>query len=180
MKYFLVLFLALWLPLAAHAKALSTDQKFLLNNVMGPVASQVGLGDLIDSSKSLVRVVYDSTVHDRGSSTVDSGVHALDVALPANSVITRAWYQILNKFATNHAASIGQAQVAFKCESAANIKTAGALNALAVGDITAGVSDDTVANFKAITSACNVTATVTVENFDTGTLALWLEYYVSQ
>lgn len=181
MEKFLFLALALLLPTQSFALPLTTDQKFVLNNVVGGGALPlVSLGDAIDSSKALVKVVYDTQVNSNGSSTVLNGAHSMGVYLPANAVIMRAWYHILTKLDTTAAGSTGQqAQLAFRCETPGNIKTAGAMNALAANVITAGVPDNTIANWKQITNRCQVVADVTKDNFSTGTLALFLEYYVS-
>lgn len=182
MKKFLFLALSLLLPVNSFALPLSTDQKFVLNNVVGgKVLPVVSLGDVIDSSRGLVKIVYDSKVNNNGSSTVLDGAHSMGVYLPANAVIMNSWYQILTKLDTTAAGSTGQqAQLAFRCETPGNIKAAGAVNSLSVGVITAGVPNGTIANWKKITNKCQVVADVTKDNFDTGTLALFLEYYVSQ
>lgn len=183
MKKFLFLALALLLPIVSYGKALSTDEKFLLNNDMGPVASLVGLGDMIDSSKTIVRVLWDATQVMPGATTANGAStvtgHNLGVALPANAVITNDWYQVLTATDTV-GSSNGGGKLSLACETAGNIKAVGTVASLSAGTITQGVSDNTVSNFKKITNACNVTSYSTIQAFSVGKIAFWIEYYVSQ
>lgn len=115
----------------------------------------------------IARVSYDFTV-DGGTSV------GLGVTIPANSVVTRSYYQVKTAFA-------GTASSGFYCASTGDIKAVADMTGLADESFNEGIQDDTAANFLDVgTSACEVSLdTGSSGALTAGAAVLWLEYVVT-
>src|SRR5688572_10486484 len=125
------------MPVNSFAK-ITANQKYRLNNHVGPAAFAVQLGTKLDQVeivngtstlqasdnhllKRLARVTWDATVSSQGSSSVNSGIHSLGITLPHKAIITRSFYQV------HTAATVsggGSPTLAIHCEDANNILSA--------------------------------------------------------
>jgi len=174
------LILALSLTGFSAFGGIDDDQEYLLNNQLNSgTAFKVQLGSKLKEA-STVKAVWDVSVGNLGSSTIDSGVHKLGVALPAGAIITRSYIHVVT--AVTSPSGIG-GTVAFQCEDAGNIKAAANLEVLAADSLTAGAADDTLANFqKGIAADCDITATVVSPSGDytAGKVNVFIDYVDSE
>ena len=108
--------------------------------------------------------------------TLAVGAHGLGVTLPAKAIIEKSFFIV----ETQLASAGNAATVALHCETADNIFAAADIDADSADTIKAGVSDGAVANMKQITSACEITATVAVEDLTAGKLVGFLTYVVTE
>jgi hypothetical protein len=119
-------------------------------------------------AKKIVRATLDCST----ASNCTIGAHALGVALPAKSILTRTVYYVAVQ-----GVSAGSGTIAVSCEDANNILTAANLTSYAVGSIRdgnqTGVSNTSVAS---IGAACNVTATIATGDYTAGKLNFFIEY----
>ncbi len=115
----------------------------------------------------MARVEYDVTGGDSGG----VGAHGLGVTIPANSIITRSFLYITTQFV-----DAGSGTVALHCQTANNILTAQDITGSASGVIAEGGSTGASAAMKALTAACEVTATVGTAAQTAGKLVGFIEY----
>lgn len=177
----------------------TTDQAYQMDNQMGGVANQVQLGTRIQQAekvdgaystvqrndatllKRIVRATYnadstvvgDSTVN---SSTLDSGLHGLGITIPGKAIITRSFFEVVTPFTS----AGGAATVAFQCETANNIFSATDIDPKVAGSFVEGVSSGASTVFKKITSDCEVSAKVGVEDLTAGKAIVFVEYVISE
>ncbi len=126
-------------------------------------------------NQMIARATYDFTEH--GGAI---GAHGLGVRLPAKSVVTKAWYEVLTTCTT---AGSDAGTMALSIESANDL-----VAAIAVSDASnpwdagfhACIPDGTVANFKKTTAEREITATIAVQAFTAGKFVVYLEYYISE
>jgi hypothetical protein len=124
---------------------------------------------------TVASAIYDFDVDGGAVSTID-----LDVDLPDNATITRAWYEVLTA-----PTSAGAATIAFSTAKAANeIVTATAYNdavfALGYHD---AIPDGTAANFTTKTTnaaGTQLEMTIGTAALTAGKIRLWAEYVVSE
>jgi len=171
--------------------SISTNEKFLLNKHMGPVAAKVQLGtkmqqvDVLDGSstvtnasqgvdnhlaKRVVRVTYDFAADGGAISAINLGQ-----GLPEKAIIQRSWFEVITQLTSG-----GASTMAIHCESANNIFSAADITGSAAGTITEGVSTGTAATMQKITNDCNITATIAVATVTAGKLVIYVEYVVSE
>lgn len=151
------------------------EQKYLLNNKMGAVASQLQLGTALESTKKTVTITIDTATVD-GSSTFGSvGLHSTGVVLPAGALITRSYYETKTQFV-----DAGAGTVALNCETADNILAAADITGEVAGSLHDGVSTGSLANFKKVTNACSVYIAVAAADQSAGKLNLILEYSLNE
>jgi hypothetical protein len=151
----------LFLALTAVANAASIPYSPELEEVL-----------IAQGKEKTIVAVYDVSKTGYGSSTTDSGVHGLQVYLPAKTIIKQGYAQIVTAFTDS-----GAGTVALSCEDANNILTAEdltndavgmkALNATGVAGAMVGPS--TIAN------TCEVKATVSGADQSTGKMLIFLE-----
>ncbi len=115
-----------------------------------------------------VRVKFNAVT--QGDSAV---AHNLGATLPARAIITRSYLDVNTAFVSSNALG----KVAFSCETAGNILAA---SLLANPGPLEGVSTGASTLFQEITSACDVTATVTIAPFSAGVANLFIEYVLSE
>lgn len=190
----------------AHG-ALTSDNLYLLDNKMGPVANKAALGTEINRSHKSLTVVYDSRVGDcvtsngdstvvncitgnstfraHGDSSYSGGSHDLYdsagavASLPANAVIVRSWLDVVTDFTS--AASLGQ--LAVQCGGSANIFTSQTMdqyNSAALGLLDGVSGGGASTTFRKVGGACNVEGLVTIEPFSTGKAIIYIEYVVTE
>lgn len=121
--------------------------------------------------RRIARFTYDFAVNGGAVSTISLGV-----ALPARSIITQSWIQTITPIVSTN----NDGTLALQCETANNIFTATDIDADSAYAIRAGASDGVAANFKQITSACNISAVIAVHAFTAGKVIGWAEYVVSE
>jgi hypothetical protein len=126
-----------------------------------------------------VHAVWDVSANsDLGSSTVNSGVHGLGVYLPTSSLITRS-YGWVETAMTDAGTALADATLALKCEDANNIKTG--FTSLGANQFIEGASSGASSVMVAsIAARCEVTATVTNDNFDHGKVHFYIRYVIPQ
>lgn len=160
--------------------AISTDKKYKLDQYMGGVAKETGLGTLIDEGgqvglqkdghqpKQVLIATYDLSV-DGGDSV------ALPEELPDNAVITRSYLEVLTQPVTSGSGS----SVAITTESSGDVYAETAATSLTTG-FKAGVSDGTVSNFKKMTAERPVYIEVVGDDLSAGKIKVYLEYFMSE
>lgn len=127
------------------------------------------------AAEHTLKAVYDSSKKDYGSSTVDSGVHALGSYLPKNAVITRSWIYVVDQLVDN-----GTGTLAIFCEDANNIKTATDMTGSAAGAKVEGQSTGAASAFVAgIAADCEVKAKVAGANITAGKLDVFVTYVIA-
>ena len=123
------------------------------------------------TGEKTLRVVYDTAIHGG-----DVAAHGLGKYLPANSIITQAWFYTVTQFTDS-----GTGTVALSCEDANNIYSAADITGNSAGAIVAGVPTGTAANMvKSIAANCEVTATVAGAAQTAGKLILFIRYVVGE
>lgn len=157
------------------------DQEFLLNNRLNSgTAHQVQLGSKLKEA-STVKAVWDASVGNLGSSTINNGSHELGVSLPAGAIITRSYIHVVT--AVVGAGALGTSTVAFQCEDAGNIKSAADVTVLAADSLTVGAADDALANFqKGIAAECDIKAVLVnpAGDYSAGKINVFVDYVDSE
>ncbi len=126
-------------------------------------------------TKKIAHFVYDASIGDNGSSTVNSGVHGLGARLPGGAVITKDWLFFDSQF------NNGNGGVAFKCEDAGNILASTKISAWVAGTPIPAVNDGTVSAYTGnIAAECEITATVVGVSATAGKLEGFVEYFVHE
>lgn len=191
LKFLLVASLAVLTLPGTSFSAVTTAQKYKLNNQMGPVARSVQLGTLLDQAEavngtsSTVQAAEGSLLHrvahalydTGGSSTVGGaiGPHATGVSLPAKAIITRSYMEVETQFV-----DAGSGTVAVSCQTANNIYSAADITGVTAGQFIEGVSTGASTAFQKITSDCAITATVAGAAQSAGKLHIFVEYVVGK
>lgn len=190
-KFMLLLSLLLALPVFG---AVSTDQKYQLNNQMGGVAHQVQLGTLIEQAemvngdsttteatqgtsghklKRLARIDY--TPATMGGDDLASST-SLGVAIPGKSIITRGFAQVKTQFVDG-----GSGKVGLECGAGtANILAPLDFTAFGAGSVVELIPTGTAATMIIVPTNCNVSATVTVASQTAGEAVIFLEYVTGE
>ncbi len=115
-------------------------------------------------------------VLDCGASSCVVGTVSMAIALPADALITQAYFYTVTQFV-----DAGSGTVALHCEDADNIFAAADITGIAVGAVTSGAPIGTAATMAAgIASACTITATIATIEQTAGVLVLFVEYTVVQ
>lgn len=127
------------------------------------------------SVKKTVHVIWDPSGNsNQGSSTVDSGVHGLGQFLPPGALVTRS-YGWVQTAMTDAGTSLGDATVAFKCEDAANLKVG--FTVLGANQFVEGAaSGASTVMVQSIANTCEISATVTEDNFSAGKVHFFVDY----
>ena len=131
--------------------------------------------DGVDQGKfvpQVARAVYDFAVDGGAIGAID-----LDVDLPDNAIIKRAYYDVVTTFTS----ATDAATVALHAESADDILAAVAIsaggNALDAG-LHEGIEDGTMANAVKTSAVRALTLTIAVEAVTAGKLVLFVEYVI--
>lgn len=132
-------------------------------------------------TKRVARVTWNpSASSDQGSSTTNSGVHALGVSLPAGAIVTDT-YGYVKTAVTTGTTGISYT-TALKCEDAANLLAATNLEtAYADNSIILGKQQGTStvnANRTAIAASCEISAVVSGKSATAGKIVFFIEYVV--
>ncbi len=96
----------------------------------------------------------------------------LGVALPAKSTVIRSWIYVVTQLVGT------SSTMAFSCAAANDLKTATDMTGSAAGALVEGQSTGAASAFKAVTTACNITATIAVANLTAGKMNLYVQYVV--
>lgn len=154
----------------------ATDRKELLNK-MNQVARKVGLGNLIENQKGVVKAKYDFSVVGGAVGSVnlrDLTDSTKTVTLPNKAVITTAYIDIL----TAMASAGGTGTIALTAQSAGDLKAA--VDADTLSGIVAGIPVGSAATSIKLTAERTLTATIGTEALTAGKFILFIEYFVSE
>lgn len=147
-------------------------------------------------AREIAVAVFDtSTTDSSGTSNKTIAAHGLGVYLPANAVVTNAWYDVPTTFtsATDAATialkfeSTGDLKAALAISDASNVWDSGIHGCLPGSYAEATVAGDTAildaarkaASYVKTTAVRELTATVAVEALTAGKLNLYVEYVIS-
>ncbi len=185
MRNFIGLIAVLALVTVQSYASITTNQVYQLNKQMGAVASLVELGTVIQDPgevdglkfQRVARATYDVTVD--GSTA--SSTYGLGESLPANAIVSHAWFQVITAFQGVDNGAMG---VSLECV-AGNDDLYGVnagMTTLAAGELEEGIpTGGTTLMFDVGTSACELSAVVSsVADGTIGKLVLWVEYVVSE
>jgi len=122
--------------------------------------------------KNLKRVIRANL--DCGVSSCVVGTVSMVETLPANAIITQAYFFTEVQFVDG-----GAGTVALHCEDAGNIFAAADITGIAVDAVTSGVPIGTAGTMAAgIAAGCTITATIATAEQTAGVLTLFVEYVV--
>lgn len=142
----------------------------------------------LGKSKKVLKAVWSPSANSTdGSSTTNSGVHDLGVALPAKAIVTNS-YMYIKTAVTDGGTNPRVSQVEFKCEDAANILASTNLVQFSAGTIVTAKQYGTsstpagvgIGLLDSINDICNVQAVVTLDDASAGRVLLYLEYVVAE
>lgn len=103
------------------------------------------------------------------------GTHGLNLFIPDNSIVKRAFYKVITTFTS----ATDAATIALKVEGANDLISAVAISAATDWDAAIPkicIPDDAIGNFIETTAKREVSAVVAVEALTAGKLHLWIEY----
>ncbi len=174
MKNFVALFTALFVGVSAFAVAPTsqvptTSQVYQWNRFMGPVAFSTLLGTKLQQMHNTAVGIYDFSLVGGAQGDLSTGI-----VLPNKAIVRRAFYDVLTQ-----PTSGGSATVAFKVQSAADLKTATAIASWTTG-IKDGALDGAVANYIKLTAERTVYATVAASDLLSGKIKVFVDYVVSE
>lgn len=128
------------------------------------------LDDSDYNPKRIQRGVYDFT---KSGGAV--GSYSLGVKLPANSIVTHAYFQNTVSFVDG-----GSGTASIGCESTGDIYASADITGNSTGDITEGIQDDTIANYTTIESGCTPRLHIDGAAATEGKLNVFFEYIVTK
>lgn len=121
-------------------------------------------------SKRHFRATFDTAVD--GTAV---GAYGLGVYIPANAVITEAFFHTTTQFTDS-----GSGTVAYHCEDADNLYAAADVTGISAGTLTSGIDSASLANaVQNIAAECEITATIATVSQMTGAAVLFGEYWVA-
>jgi len=127
--------------------------------------------------KHVIRAVYSAGTGDNGSSTVNSGVHKLGVAVPAKAVITDSYAVVTTSLVESDVG--GNGKIGLKCNSSSDIFAATDFST--DGTFFHGKQFGLSTVFLEVGSTpCNLSAEVTVDGFTSGRVVFFLEYVLGE
>ena len=159
----------------------------ILGSTVGKAVGVAVSGDITISDTGVVSMADGSADGNNqlrtARATYDVGVdlgtvaaHGLGVYLPANAIIIRSYFYIVEQFV-----DAGSGTVALHCEDANNIYSAADITGMLVGSVTDGIQDGTTANFTgSISASCEITATVAGSAQTAGKFITFVEYIVAE
>ncbi len=196
MKKLLVTLVAILFSSSAFAAFTAVEIDYM-NNKFGKAAADIQMGTLLgteaaalDTAEAAIAILDSSAdnvgdglqskklMHSTFDVAVDGGtIGAIDLGedLPANAIVTQAYFQIITQFT-----DAGSGTVALHCAGADDLFAAADITGSAAGTITSGVPVGTAATMFDVGTACDVTATVAGADQSAGKMVIWIEYVVSE
>jgi hypothetical protein len=174
MKQIFALFTALFVGASAFAVAPTsnvptTSQVYQWNRFMGPVAFATLLGTKLQQMHTTAVGTYDFSLVGGAVGDLSTGI-----VLPDNAIVRRAFLDVITP-----PTSGGSATVAFKVQSAADLKAATAIASLTAG-VHDGALNDSVAAYIKLTAERTVYATVATAALTAGKIKIYVDYVVSE
>lgn len=173
MKNFIALFAALLIGQTAFAVAPSsqvptTANEYQWNRFMGPTALATLIGTKLKQAHNTAVGVLDFSLVGGATGDLETGI-----TLPDNAIVRKAFFDVLTP-----PTSGGLATVAFKVQTAADLKTATAIASWT--GIVDGELDGTPADFIKLTAQRKVYATVASFALTGGKIKVFVDYVVSE
>jgi hypothetical protein len=174
MKYFAwIVTLGLFLTVAAQAvnpTNLVPDllDEFRWNQHNGPVAHNTRMGTKVLRAHTIAYGAWDYTK--TGGAIAD---HEVGITLPNNAIVRRAWFSTIENPSLS-----GLPTIAFKVQSAADLKAATAANGWAA-DVIDGALDGTVGAYVKLTAQRKVYATIASAAATKGKIEVFIDYVLS-
>jgi hypothetical protein len=121
--------------------------------------------------KRLVRTEFDATV-DGGTS---GATYDLGEDLPANAIVTQAYFQIITQFVDDAAGTMS-----WFCAGADDLFAAADITGSGAGTITAGVPVGTAGTMFDVGSTCDIQVTLGPATTSAGKFVGWIEYVITE
>lgn len=174
MKNFVALFAALLIGNAALAAAPSsqvptTSQEYQWNRFLGPTALATLLGTKLKQAHTTAVGILDYSLVGGAVGDLSTGI-----TLPNKAIVRKCFFDVLTQ-----PTSGGSATIAFKVQSAGDLKTATAIASWTVGRVD-GALDGAVANFIKLTAERTIYATVATAALTAGKIKVFCDYVVSE